>query len=88
MIDWDNVQGTYELLVGACGVYDEEVGPDGDLTYQFAGGTEIFWDAAETICDGDGNEVFLDRNGDTFVVIKGERVDVNVEIKAIVTRKE
>lgn len=53
------ITGTLEKLKGEAAIVD--IKDDGEPVYE--GGTEIFWDDAETATDEAGKTIFLDENG-------------------------
>ena len=60
------IVGTLEVVHGRCGIADDSFtkGPDGSLQFgNNGGGTDLFWDSAETATD-DRGRIFLDRDGE------------------------
>jgi hypothetical protein len=58
------ILGTKEIISGRAEISDGSYkrDADGNLTYDYAGETEIFWDEQKTV-EQDGKEVFLDEDG-------------------------
>jgi hypothetical protein len=59
------IRGTSDTVLARANTVDGsfERGPDGSLTFEHAGESEIYWDSQETI-QRNGADVFEDENGD------------------------
>ena len=60
------IVATLEVIHGRCGIANDSFaqGPDGRLQFEDdGGGTDLFWDSAETATDDHGR-IFLDRDGE------------------------
>lgn len=64
--DGTPIVGTFERLTGCAHLTDLVRHPDGKITYEYTGNTEVHWDDQETATHL-GNELFVDENGNIWL---------------------
>ncbi len=57
------IVGTLEIVTGRAEIGSWSRGQNGELEFEYAGGTEIFWDEQKTV-ERDGQAVYLTEEGD------------------------
>lgn len=60
------ILGTYDMVPGCALIQDPRKDENGNLEFDYAGETRLYWDAQETQTDGRGSRLFVDENGDTW----------------------
>jgi len=68
--DGTEIIGTLERVTARCEIHDI----DDEGNPEYAGGTEIFWDAMEVV-ERDGKMIFLDETGEEWTFDQLKRVD-------------
>lgn len=73
-----DLQGTFDYLTGCALTGDVE--PNGE--HEHRGETEVHWDGQQTVRDPAGRPVFLDDDGNAWVVYDGlcHMVDVTITV--------
>jgi hypothetical protein len=72
------ILGTYEMCPARAEIACFYRNEDGSIGYDHEGGSEMFWDAMETVTR-DGKTVFLDENGDEWTEDQITLVDPDAE---------
>lgn len=64
------VVGTYEMVPARADIMDGsfKLGEDGELEFDYAGESKMFWDGQETQCNDKGRMIFLDEDGNELTV--------------------
>lgn len=60
----EEIVGTYDLVPGVAQIgSDIRRGEDGRFVFNYAGGTQMFWDDQVTKSNADGQRLFMDDGG-------------------------
>lgn len=62
-LDGRPIAGTYEVMHGMAGITTAKRNPNGTLSFDYEGGTDVYWNGQKTVRSSLGETVFVDEDG-------------------------
>ncbi|MBB5546560.1 hypothetical protein A8H39_02085 [Paraburkholderia fungorum] len=63
-LDGRPIAGSYEVMHGMASITTATREPDGTLSFDYEGGTEVYWNGQKTVRSSLGEIVFVDEDGE------------------------
>ena len=71
------IVGTLEHITGSAGIVGFYNGDDGEIIHEYSGSTDVFWNDQRTATTEEGEEIYLDEDGNGWTLSQLTFKEVN-----------